>query len=598
MAEIKFQFVLTMLLNIALTGLVACQVQAREFSIGLNFSGSNLSESGFRPPDTMGTVGMGHVVEMINGRYRVYDKTNGALLENRSLNSFWSNANAPHAGNFSFDPRVQYDPTTDRYYATSVDNARGPNNLLVAVSKTSNPLDGWDGFAVDSDSDNLQWADFPQMGFSNDALVISANMFAINNADFEINTLVIPKADLTAPVPTIANATLLEDQFAASGFNFSLQPALDLSGSGRPLRLFTTNSTAEDRIAALEILNPVTAPSFDVLPEIPVNFLDSPPLADQPGPKPDLDSGGNRTRSAIALIDDHYFGVHGVEVGGRAAQRWYKIDADTLELVDEGTIASNDLDFIYGSIAANELGDVVVGYTAVGPNEFASAYVSVGGTDASGNVTFGDPTLLKEGVSDYDQTNGGTRNRWGDYSATVIDPENPNVFWTFQEWVSAEDQWSVQVTQLVLNNVGDFDGDGDYDCADVNALVGEIAGMTNANSFDLTGDGNVDGDDLDAWLNEAGEANLGPGRVFLDGDANLDGFVDTSDFNIRNENKFTETPEWCSGDFTADGFVDGSDFNVWNENKFTSSDVHSVPEPDSVLLLTGLTLFLVARWRR
>lgn len=133
---------------------------------------------------------------------------------------------------------------------------------------------------------------------------------------------------------------------------------------------------------------------------------------------------------------------------------------------------------------------------------------------------------------------------------------------------------------------GDFDGDGDYACADVDALVAEIVAMTNTTSFDLTGDGSVDQADLAAWLLEAGEAEIGPGRPYLEGDANLDGVVDVSDFNIWNGFKFTNTAAWCSGDFNADGVVDVSDFNIWNNFKFSTADsVSSVPEPNSCLLL-------------
>ncbi len=118
---------------------------------------------------------------------------------------------------------------------------------------------------------------------------------------------------------------------------------------------------------------------------------------------------------------------------------------------------------------------------------------------------------------------------------------------------------------------GDFDGNGLYECADVDALVGEIVAASNNASFDLTGDGIVDRGDLDAWLLEAGEANFGPGRAYLPGDANLNGVVDTSDFNIFNANKFTETAAWCLADFNADGVTDTSDFNIFNSNRFTAS---------------------------
>ena len=141
-------------------------------------------------------------------------------------------------------------------------------------------------------------------------------------------------------------------------------------------------------------------------------------------------------------------------------------------------------------------------------------------------------------------------------------------------------------TAFASTGVGDVNFDNEYDCADVDAIVSEIANGGDEMFLDLTNDGTVDLDDLDAWRIEAGEANLGLGKAYLPGDANLDGFVDTSDFNVWNDNKFTNTAAWCSGDFNADGFVDTSDFNIWNDNKFTSSDISTVPEPSAL----GLTL--------
>jgi uncharacterized repeat protein (TIGR01451 family) len=57
------------------------------------------------------------------------------------------------------------------------------------------------------------------------------------------------------------------------------------------------------------------------------------------------------------------------------------------------------------------------------------------------------------------------RNRWGDYSATVIDPVDPCTFWTFQEFVAVSavgnvgraprpegGQWGTQVTELTFNS--------------------------------------------------------------------------------------------------------------------------------------------------
>ena len=143
---------------------------------------------------------------------------------------------------------------------------------------------------------------------------------------------------------------------------------------------------------------------------------------------------------------------------------------------------------------------------------------------------------------------------------------------------------------------GDFNNDGFYDCADIDMLTGEIAGGGNNGDFDLTGDGNVDLADRDAWLAEAGAENLPSGNAYLLGDANLDGVVDGQDFIAWNGNKFTALSDWCGGDFNADGVVDGQDFIAWNGNKFTSADGHTQAVPEPALPLG--TWLLIAAWCR
>jgi hypothetical protein len=53
----------------------------------------------------------------------------------------------------------------------------GPNNFLVAVSKSSDPTKGWKGFAVPSDSGGTRWADLPTLGVNRDGVYVAANMF-------------------------------------------------------------------------------------------------------------------------------------------------------------------------------------------------------------------------------------------------------------------------------------------------------------------------------------------------------------------------------------------------------------------------------------
>ena len=121
---------------------------------------------------------------------------------------------------------------------------------------------------------------------------------------------------------------------------------------------------------------------------------------------------------------------------------------------------------------------------------------------------------------------------------------------------------------------GDFNNDGFWDCDDINALTAVTAAGTNDPSFDLTGDGLVNANDIDAWLAEAGAMNpaITGGNPFLLADADLNGFVDAVDFTIWNSNKFSPQTDFCQGNFDGNTVVDAVDFTIWNDLKFLNSD--------------------------
>ena len=122
-------------------------------------------------------------------------------------------------------------------------------------------------------------------------------------------------------------------------------------------------------------------------------------------------------------------------------------------------------------------------------------------------------------------------------------------------------------------DVIDFSGDGQIDGNNIDLLIDDIAtGPADPAIFDLNGDGQVNLADRDVWLALAGAANLPSGNPYLVSDANLDGVVDISDFNLWNANKFTADGGWTQGDFNADGVTDVSDFNLWNTFEFQASD--------------------------
>ncbi len=218
--------------------------------------------------------------------------------------------------------------------------------------------------------------------------------------------------------------------------------------------------------------------------------------------------------------------------------------------------------------------------------------------DVGGALTINDATLDISLISGFQPTAGNTFD--------ILD--FTSVSGTFGNILLPSNSSDWDTSQLLVTGIltfmggssvsGDFNGDGNWDCADINALTEAIATGSTDLAFDMNGDGSITLSDVTeagtGWLAVGGANNPGAtgGGAFLVGDADLNGSVEVSDFNIWNGRKFTSSNAWCQADFNADGVVDVPDFNSWNSNKFQSSSPAAVPEPGAfgLICLAGIVL--------
>jgi hypothetical protein len=470
-------------ITLLLLGPGKCALGATGAKIGLSFTGVNQLQSGVFVPDAMGAVGPDHIVEIENGAYTVYDKATGRLSQRMSLESFWDAAGrrGPEGipvSNFTSDPRVVYDPTSDRWFAVSI---WGESDLLLGASITGDPTfpladlsRGWRGFLLDGDptaSPNLRWGDFPTLGVNAASISITTNLLSINKTFQPLGYAIysMPKADLLQPAPTIANRSEFTfDQPPETGVHHVsvLQGVSNFGPGNGSSSLFIASPTLG--LQRRELLNTGElqpgAATLSLAIDIPISPIEVPPTGNQPGNVHDLYNWGPsaspfdgfevadlmRFSSNLVQQGNHVWGVHVAKAGDGSGVRWYEIDLENNQIVQSGTISDPSLDLINPSIAVNPFGDAVIGFTATGEELFPSAYAVVGTTD-NGTTTFGQLLELKRGASTFfvsvDELG---RNRWGDYSTTVVDPSDPYSFWTFQEFTQAKDRWAVQVTQILL----------------------------------------------------------------------------------------------------------------------------------------------------
>src|SRR5690606_3529135 len=163
---------------------------------------------------------------------------------------------------------------------------------------------------------------------------------------------------------------------------------------------------------------------------------------------PPLDYVSPRITGYVVEVNGSLWAAHAVQgTAGNFAIRWSEIEASSGTVLQTGVPKHSSLDFLIPSIAVNPMGAVVIGATGTGPSQNPSA-MAIYGSTTGGVTTFQTPQILQAGATSYFEDFGTGVNRWGDYSATVVDPDDPNAFWTFQEYAAGPSTWGVQVTEI------------------------------------------------------------------------------------------------------------------------------------------------------
>ena len=169
--------------------------------------------------------------------------------------------------------------------------------------------------------------------------------------------------------------------------------------------------------------------------------------ATQSGTVKTIDSGDPRLSSFTMNRNDRLWIAHsgGAPVGAvdRTNVYWYELDP--ADMVSSGTpiVQSGVIDggaathHIYPSIAANKDDAAFLGMSRSDSTKFVEA-IAVGrdAVDAAG--TMSSATIIKLGEDSYVKTFSGTQVRWGDYSATAVDPSDDTGFWTIQEYAETD----------------------------------------------------------------------------------------------------------------------------------------------------------------
>ncbi|HTC95798.1 MAG TPA: hypothetical protein VK699_20310 [Terriglobales bacterium] len=414
----------------------------------------------FIPPDTQGAVGPNHLVVTLNTNVVVQDRS-GNNLTIVSLAGFW----APTGNSRTTDPRVVYDPFNDRWIiSTSGDFELSTSGVLVGVSQTGDPTGNWNLYKVAVDSTNQHFCDFPTLGFNNTWIVVMCNVFAnaSNSNFFAGNIYAFDKFNLYSH----GNGahTVLD-----TGGDSNVTPAITYDNNLATEYLveeYNGNMNGVGMMRLWAINGPVGSPTLSTVafPSTLLNWDEqgTANFAPQLGSTTGIDTGDARIGNVI-YRNGTLWTAHPIYLPccasstpahppTRSAIQWWQLDTSG-DVLQRGLIDNPDGSYFrsYPSIAVNQYNDALIGYARFSPNEFAGGFYSFHASSDPPNTLEGE-TTLRAGEATYvdEGTGGGTSNRWGDYSNTVVDPIDDTSFWSIQEYAaSPSSTWGTWWGQIV-----------------------------------------------------------------------------------------------------------------------------------------------------
>ncbi len=414
-----------------------------------NFSG--VSYDGFTPPDSMGAAGTNHFVEFINGAFAIYSK-DGVQQKRISDTTFWLNAGIS-SGTISAgltDTRIIYDAGSGRWIATELTVDNTGNQILAGRSDTSDPGGTWKAVSFVGSSTNF--SDFDTLGVDSTGVYVSVDDFDVFNNLTGVSMFSIPKSDLIADPPTLSRMTKFEN-LDVQVYGFSLQGVSNPDpGPGHGVIIAVDNATLKYVDRTTINGSGEASATLSARVRIHCTYDSYPNPAHQPGGAT-IDPGDDRFSAAVKQVGGYIFMANSVLQNNRDAVHWMVLNETNSTLIGEGLISDTTYDYFYPSIAANHNGRILLTFNrsgATSPAGDVSIY-GVVGTLASGKVAMGPVFLIQAGtISNYTLSIDSPPYRWGDYSATMVDPTDEDLFWAIQEIPASSSSWGTQITLISL----------------------------------------------------------------------------------------------------------------------------------------------------
>ena len=415
---------------------------------------------GFSPSDPTGAVGHEYYLQAINSTTVGVFTKDGNLTTTFTGNTLWSELGFTSAG----DPIILYDHEFDRWLITEFPI---PNQLLVAISLTDDPLGEYDVYNFATP----QFPDYPKYGIWSNAISVTTNeggsstffSYFINRAELlagadvvQIQRIGLPGTTgseqgfvVATPVTWSGDLAPVEDKPIVVALNDATwnndgQEEDEIMIYSLEIDWLDENNTSYDEIAvpvAPYDSNPCSASGFGFacIPQLNGNGLDGIPELIMNLPHyTNFDTHESLVLNFVtdATDGDDVAGIRWIEMRREPGGEWSSYQ--------EGTFAPDDgRQRFMGSIAMDAHGNIGLAYSIAGENDYAS----IGFTGRRADDPLGEMTI-EEYIAVLGEEPIQSGGRFGDYSQMTLDPSDEKTFWFTGEY--AKDGVSTRIVSFKL----------------------------------------------------------------------------------------------------------------------------------------------------
>ncbi|MEZ4514578.1 MAG: hypothetical protein R3C62_22115 [Chloroflexota bacterium] len=419
---------------------------AKSPTVGLGFPSIDVNAccggGASAPPDPELAAGPNHLIAAVNIAFEIYDKSGNSLVGPVAFQDFFTSLGGECIvdGFFDsiFDPNALYDESADRFIIGLDGNG---NSYCVGVSKTSDPTGEWNLYEFPANV-NGNFFDYPHAGVGRDAIYMGGNMFAGNsfaegrvwafdkqamyNGNASPAFVTHSTGDDDTPQPINLHG-FAQGTWPSSGPHYILT---DRNYNGETYELYSWEAPFGS--------NKLTDETTLDLPAVHGVAVGAPVNSVQQGGS----SGGDIMGNDFRPLDFEYRNGSGWTAMTVACNpgngvvncvQWAEINLAAQTVVQTGVLGSNNTFRYFPDVAANQCGDVVVGYSRSSTSSFAGVYAA--GREASETLgQLGGEVEVKAGERRYQSFSGdGPPHRWGDYTGMTIDPDG-KTFWYLGEY--------------------------------------------------------------------------------------------------------------------------------------------------------------------